>query len=79
MDLQGCISRLQDAQLVPPIGGVEIGRRSGRDVLMVNVRVPVTDELVDRIGAALGPVPHVIRERLPSADGRVPGVGYRHD
>jgi hypothetical protein len=77
MDVRGCIARLQDAQLVPPIGGVEVGRGSGRDVLLVDVRVPVCDELRERISAALGPVPHVIRERLPSADGRLPGVDYR--
>jgi hypothetical protein len=77
IDVRGCISRLQDAHLLPPIGAVEVGRRSGRVVLLVDVCVPVSDELAERIRAALAPVPHVIRQRSPSADGRVPGVDYR--
>jgi hypothetical protein len=76
-DIRVYIARLGDAQLIPPIGGVEVAEREGGDVLLIEVRVPITDELSDRIGSVLGSVPHVIREALPLEDGRVPGVSYR--
>lgn len=78
MDVDVYVARLRDAKLMPPVGAVGVGRRQGRDVLLIDVRVPLGHELAERTRLVLGSVPHVIREVVPSEDGRVLGVHYRH-
>lgn len=61
LDLERHIRRLKGAGLIPPIGAVQVVERRGRDVLQVDVRVPLTHELADRISTVLQGVPHELR------------------
>lgn len=70
------IAQLRDAQLIPPINGVEVGKRKGRSVLWIDIPTPPSEEFCARVGAVLASVPHKIRHVPFSEDGRRPGVSY---
>lgn len=71
------IDRLRNAQLVPPINGVHlVDAEEGRPVLQIDALTPLNEDLVARVKAVLGSVPHRLRHVPFREDGRRPGVSY---
>jgi hypothetical protein len=67
------VRRLQQAGLIPPIGGVEAVGPIGAETIVVSVRGPIPEDLPSEIAAAMGSLPYRLQQVSPTH-----GVSYRH-